>query len=56
MIQGSIRENLDPFSEYSDELIYKILEEVKLMDHIKSNCSSGINTLVAENNNIFSVG
>ena len=42
LIQGSIRENLDPFNEYSDEEINKTLEEIKLLEHINKNCSNGI--------------
>jgi ABC-type multidrug transport system fused ATPase/permease subunit len=34
LIQGSIRENLDPFDEFKDEDIEKVLQEVRLMDHI----------------------
>lgn len=56
LIQGSIRENLDPFNDYTDELINKTLEEVKLLEYITTQCSNGIYTLIAENNNVFSVG
>ena len=38
MIQGSIRENLDPFDEFNDEEIHKVLKEVKLFEHITQNC------------------
>lgn len=38
MIQGSIRENLDPFDEFKDEEIDKVLKEVKLYEHITQNC------------------
>jgi len=37
LIQGSIRENLDPFNEYTDDDIYKTLREVNLFDHIEKN-------------------
>jgi len=34
LIQGSIRENIDPFEEFTDEEIEKTLKEVHLLDHI----------------------
>jgi ATP-binding cassette subfamily C (CFTR/MRP) protein 4 len=56
LIQGSIRENLDPFKNYSDEEIEKVLKEVALWDHIIKNCENGIYTLVSESNSVFSLG
>lgn len=56
MIQGSIRENLDPFNEYSDEEIKKTLVEIQLLDHIESKCANGIETMITESNNVFSLG
>lgn len=56
MIQGSIRENLDPFKEFDDAEIEKTLEEVQLLHYIKNNCANGLQTEIAENNNIFSIG
>lgn len=56
MIQGSIRENLDPFSEFTDDQIVQILQEVRLYDFITKNCTSGLKTMVSDNNNVFSVG
>ena len=56
LIQGSIRENLDPFGEYDDEQIEKTLIEVQLYDHIIKNSSKGLDTLLSENNNVLSVG
>lgn len=35
-IKGSVRENLDPFNEYSDEKLWEVLELSHLKDHIKS--------------------
>jgi len=56
MIQGSIRENLDPFEEFDDELIEKTLKEVKLYDHIITNSANGLATMISETNSVFSVG
>jgi len=56
MIQGSIRENLDPFNEHKDEVVMGVLRDLKLMDHIEKNCKHGMQTLISESNNIFSVG
>ena len=56
MIQGSIRENLDPFDEYSDDTIHQTLKEVALHEHITKNCENGLMTMISESNNVFSVG
>lgn len=56
VIQGSIRENLDPFNEFTNEEIVKVLQEVRLHDHIRTKCEQGINTLISENNTVFSMG
>jgi len=55
LMQGTIRENIDPFRETSDEEIEKVLKEVNLLDHIKK-MKDGLETVVAESNNLFSVG
>ena len=47
---------MDPFGEFKDEEIIKVLDEVKLSDHIKNKCSNGIDTSVSENNTVFSMG
>ena len=56
LIQGSIRENLDPFSEFSDDEINKVLKDVNLSEHIAKNSSDGIWTKLTESNNFFSMG
>jgi ATP-binding cassette, subfamily C (CFTR/MRP), member 4 len=56
VIQGSIRENLDPFGEFTDEEVRKVLEEVKLHDHIRTKCDNGLLTFISENNTVFSLG
>lgn len=51
---GSIRRNLDPFEEFSDDLLWKALEEVKLKDTFYK--ALGLQTLVAQGGSNFSVG
>lgn len=55
LIQGTIRENLDPFGELSDLEISKVIEEVNLTAKINS-LAEGIKTYCSEANNLFSVG
>ena len=56
LIQGSIRQNIDPFFEYTDDEVNNALKEVSLLDHIEKNCDSGIQTMVTESNSLFSLG
>lgn len=55
LIQGTIRENLDPFDELSDKEINEVVAEVNLSEKIAS-MPLGINTYCSEANNLFSVG
>lgn len=55
LLQGTIRQNLDPFDEMKDEDIDQILKDVKLYDHVQS-MKDGKRTIVTESNNLFSVG
>lgn len=55
LLQGTIRENVDPFFEKSDEEIESVLKEVNLLDHIMK-MEEGLKTIVTESNNLFSVG
>ena len=55
LIQGTIRENLDPFSESKDHQIDAILREVNMYDKIYS-LEQNLSTYVAESNNLFSIG
>jgi len=55
LLQGSIRENVDPFNEKTEDDIKQVLREVNLYDHIMK-MDDGLNTRVAESNNLFSVG
>ena len=55
LIQGTIRENLDPFNELTDKEIDEVVQEVNLSEKIAS-MPLGINTYCSEANNLFSVG
>ena len=55
MIQGSIRENLDPFDEFESFQIENTLKEVNLHGHVMS-MANGLETLVSDNNSVFSAG
>jgi len=55
LIQGTIRENLDPFEESTDSQIDHILREVNMYEKVYS-MEQNLNTYVAESNNLFSVG
>lgn len=55
MLQGTIRQNLDPFEEKKDEEILTVLREVNLHDHIDK-MQDKLETVVSESNNLFSVG
>ena len=55
LLQGSVRENVDPFQEKKDEDIEMVLRNVNLWDHV-TKMKDGLDTLVTESNNLFSVG
>ncbi|RWS30508.1 multidrug resistance-associated protein 5-like isoform X4, partial [Leptotrombidium deliense] len=55
IFQGTVRFNLDPFSQYSDEQLIKVIEQVMLKDKLNS-LPQGLDTVVAEHGNNFSVG
>lgn len=55
LLQGTIRENLDPFNELSDSEILQIIKDIELDKKINS-LSDGLNTYCSESNNLFSVG
>ncbi|KAG0016561.1 Multidrug resistance-associated protein 1 [Entomortierella chlamydospora] len=52
---GTVRENLDPFSELSDAELWTALERAHLKDHISS-LTGGLSFEVAQNGENFSVG
>ena len=55
LFSRSVRENLDPFGEYSEKRIEEALEKVELLESVR-NLPSGLDTTVAEGGSNFSVG
>ncbi|XP_044316417.1 probable multidrug resistance-associated protein lethal(2)03659 [Drosophila rhopaloa] len=55
LFSGTMRHNLDPFDEYSDEKLWHSLEEVKMKD-VVANLATGLETKVTEGGSNFSVG
>jgi ABC-type multidrug transport system fused ATPase/permease subunit len=55
LFAGTLRYNLDPFEQYTDEQCLLALESVQLK-HVVSNSSAGLDQLVAESGNNFSTG
>jgi len=55
LLQGTIRENLDPFTEKDDDQIWQVLQEVNLKAHVDA-MEEKLSTMVSESNNLFSVG
>lgn len=55
LFSGTMRKNLDPFEEYSDEVLWNALEQVELKDAI-SELPAGLNSNVTEGGTNFSVG
>ncbi|KAB0798602.1 hypothetical protein PPYR_09595 [Photinus pyralis] len=55
LFSGSIRKNLDPFEEYTDDVIWSALEQVKLKELIAES-PAGLNGIVSEGGSNFSIG
>lgn len=55
IMSGTIRENLDPFEEHTDEQIWKCLREVKLENFVRA-IPLDFSTEISEQNSVFSVG
>uniref|UniRef100_A0A1Y1KPK2 ABC transporter domain-containing protein n=1 Tax=Photinus pyralis TaxID=7054 RepID=A0A1Y1KPK2_PHOPY len=55
IFSGSVRNNLDPFREYSDDILWKTLENVELKDPV-NDLPSGLNSIVTEGGANFSIG
>ena len=53
---STIRENLDPFGQYSDERIHQALVNVQMKSVVDEQLPNGIYTVVAENGGNLSVG
>ncbi|KYN37378.1 hypothetical protein ALC56_08282 [Trachymyrmex septentrionalis] len=55
LFTGSLRQNLDPFDQYSDAILWQALEDVELKETI-SEMAAGLNTKVSDEGSNFSVG
>ncbi|KAJ3656119.1 hypothetical protein Zmor_015217 [Zophobas morio] len=55
LFKGSVRKNLDPFNQYSDEEIWRVLDEVRLKETV-SNMSGNLQSNLSEGGTNFSVG
>ncbi|EDW63702.2 probable multidrug resistance-associated protein lethal(2)03659 [Drosophila virilis] len=55
LFSGTMRYNLDPFDEYSDEKLWSSLDEVKLKD-VVADLPSGLQSKITEGGTNFSVG
>lgn len=55
LFSGTLRKNLDPFDEYSDDVIWNALEEVELKPTV-SDLPSGLESKMSEGGSNFSVG
>ena len=55
LFTGSLRRNLDPFEEQSDEKVWQVLQEVHLADAVKD-LKMGLETEMSEGGSNFSVG
>ncbi|XP_067134894.1 ATP-binding cassette subfamily C member 4-like [Centruroides vittatus] len=55
LFTGPLRRNMDPFNEYSEEIIWKAIEEVQLKEVI-TKLPGGLDTHLTEGGRNFSVG
>ncbi|XP_074031109.1 probable multidrug resistance-associated protein lethal(2)03659 [Leptinotarsa decemlineata] len=55
LFSGTLRNNLDPFNEFSDELLWNALDEVELKTAV-GDLPSGLDSKMAEGGTNFSVG
>jgi len=56
LFTGTIRNNLDPFDQYTDEQIWLALEQVQLKEFICQTMTNNLQSIVIENGANFSVG
>lgn len=56
MFSGTLRDNLDPFQDYTDEEIFEALDRVQLLDDVKNKFSNGLLYVIAERGENISVG
>jgi ATP-binding cassette, subfamily C (CFTR/MRP), member 4 len=55
LLQGTIKENLDPFGETSEQRLKEVIRNVNLEQKIAS-LPNGLLTEIKETNTVFSVG
>jgi ATP-binding cassette subfamily C (CFTR/MRP) protein 4 len=55
LFSGSLRYNLDPFSEYTDQMLWDVLEKVQLKATAEA-LSGALDFMVSETGGNFSVG
>ncbi|KAI8123562.1 putative multidrug resistance-associated protein lethal(2)03659 [Lucilia cuprina] len=55
LFSGTLRYNLDPLEEYSDEKMWQALEDVELKEHVTKSLS-GLNCAMSDGGSNFSVG
>ncbi|XP_060519010.1 probable multidrug resistance-associated protein lethal(2)03659 isoform X2 [Cylas formicarius] len=55
LFSGTMRKNLDPFNEYTDEELWRALEAVELKEVVQD-LMSGLNSKMSEGGSNFSVG
>lgn len=55
LFSATIRFNLDPFDEHSDEDLWQVLQEIQLKDYVDS-LASKLQEVVADGGENFSVG
>ncbi|CAF0960595.1 unnamed protein product [Rotaria sordida] len=56
LFTGTIRSNLDPFMDYSDEEIWHALEQVQLKTLVTEGMPNGLHSMVSESGSNLSVG
>ena len=55
LFSGSLRRNLDPFGEYSDDVLWNALEAAKLKESV-SDLTAGLDCVMTEGGSNLSVG
>ena len=55
IFEGSLKENLDPYQEFSDRQIWEVLDDVQLRQKISQN-EEGLDYKIQEGVTYFSVG
>ena len=55
LFTGTLRRNLDPFDQHSDDQVWKVLQEVHLSEAV-SDLKSGLDTEMSEGGQTFLLG